>query len=88
MKHRVVRTAAGYTLNDLVSVSSPYAGIRGKFQHRNKTNTESLGRERWPVERAPCLAETVSRRINIKSDCVYSHLPSLREISINVVAYR
>ena len=56
-KPEVVRTDAGYTSQDALDVLAS-ADIRGEIPQRGQTQTESLGRKRWPIERVvACLRQ-------------------------------
>jgi transposase len=65
-KPQMVRADTGYTSKDVLDVLA-CAGIRGEIAQRGQANTENLGRERWPVERAIAWLKQF-RRVGIRRD--------------------
>lgn len=86
VKPRLVRADTGYTSNDVLNVLA-YAGIHGKIPQRGQTNAESLGRERWPVERAIAWLKQF-RRVGIRRERLVSTYQAFVKLACSMIAYR
>lgn len=85
-KPQVVRADTGYTSKDVLDVLAS-AGIRGEIPQRGQANTENLGRERWPVERAIAWLKQF-RRVGIRRDRLDSIYEAFVAMACSMIAYR
>jgi transposase len=85
-KPQVVRADTGYTSQDVLDVLAS-AGIRGEIPQRGKANSESLGRERWPVERAIAWLKQF-RRVGVRRDRHDGIYESFVVMACSMIAFR
>lgn len=85
-KPEVVRADAGYTSRDVLDVLAS-ADIRGEIPQRGQTQTESLGRKRWPVERAIAWLKQF-RRVGVRRDRLGRSYKAFVDLACIMIAYR